>query len=554
MAGIVGSLLCNMTKAGEPPVTSLVAIMIVTTASLLWCLSSWSGYSRRHFPYKVTIVTDLLFLLPFGVFSVLLGLLIHDGGTKCPRVKPKDGFTIQAGPLGVLDFSGEPNGRVSCTKLYLLWVLMLIVCASFVLSAASVGVITSQETQFNKALWCAREMGGPVGSGDYHRGSSQIAMAGLEEVVVAGSERQLQPRPRVHVSTRSLPPGRVSDDDDRRDGDTSYQSKPFGDPYRVNMTNRHGPRASRYDCTPRVDSSLGYGYGTSQGRSLGDEVLQGGNGKVNTYNRRSGGEQYPNPNQQQQQQYRVGGVVNNRELTTKPPLKSIPIPVLQARSAALDQLEGRSSASVDLADAPYYRDLYTYFAQPDPPDPDPDRDSWATFTNRHNPQEQTQRKWKKQRPSGLLFLPNWNVASSPTLHPDPNPDPALPRVESNPYSNTPSRPSQAQTHGHGHDSYTSSVYSSPSIYDDTRFDHRDLPSPDYGLCHLPRSSSGAAGVKYSLPPRPRTTLRLVDKETLNRLEGITEEEGGGDAVIELEDIPISPLPPAGRAPYKEAMF
>lgn len=304
MAGIVGSLLGNMTKSGELPATSLVAIMIVvcsspfvvvilgetdktsqTTASLLWCLSSWSGYSRRHFPHKVTIVTDLIFLLPFGVFSVLLGLPIHDGGTKCPRVKPKDGFTIQAGPLGVLDFSGEPNGRVSCTKLYLLWVLMLVVCASFVLSAASIGVITSQETQFNKALWCARAMGGPVGSGDYHRGSSQIAMAGLEEVVVAGSERQLQPRPRVHVSTRSLTPGEVSDDDGRRDGDTSHQSKIFGDPYRVNMANRHGPRASRYDCTPRVDSSLGYGHGTSQGRSLGNAVLQGGNGKVDNYNR-----------------------------------------------------------------------------------------------------------------------------------------------------------------------------------------------------------------------------------------------------------------------------
>ncbi|KAH7634494.1 hypothetical protein B0T09DRAFT_255837 [Sordaria sp. MPI-SDFR-AT-0083] len=224
MAGIVGSLLNNMTKAGEPVATSVVAIMIVTSASLLWCLSSWSGYSRRHFPYKVTIVTDVLFLIPFGVFSVLLGLPMHDGGTMCPQVSPNNAFTIRTGPLGAIDFSGERTGRVACAKLYLLWVLLLVVCACFVLSAGSVGVIHSQATKISRALWSARAMGDPMGGSDYRRSPSEITVARLREAFY-GFERQLHEEPRVHVSTRSLDSGEAAnedddnhDDDDRRGG------------------------------------------------------------------------------------------------------------------------------------------------------------------------------------------------------------------------------------------------------------------------------------------------------------------------------------------------
>ncbi|EGZ76745.1 hypothetical protein NEUTE2DRAFT_52914 [Neurospora tetrasperma FGSC 2509] len=561
MAGIAGSLLGNMTKAGESPATSLVALMILTSASLLWCLFSLSGYSCRHFPYKVTIVTDLIFLIAFGVFSVLLGLPIHDGGTKCPRVKAEGGFALQAGPLGVLNFSSEPNGRVSCTKIYLLWVLMLVDCASFVLSAASVGVIASKETQSNKALWCARAMSGPVGDSDYHRRPSEISVAGLEEVV-SGAEQQFRPRPNMHVRKRSLDSGDVAHDDGRSGGGTYHQADTVsGNPYRVDTTSRLGTGSSRYDCSPRVDSSLGSGSGheATSGRSLGNTVLQGGNDLINTYNRK--------------------GLANNRELTTKPPPKPIPIAVLQARSDALDQLEGRSSASIDLADAPFYRDLYAYFAQPrnpSGPGPAPDRESRATpftNTNRYNPQEQTHRKWKKQRPSGFLFLPSFDIPSSPIHHPhsgpDPNPDPdPVSTVKSNIYTSnhhsktTPIHPTtQARTQTQTqtpkqHDSYTSSVYSSPSNYDDTRLDHRNIPSP-VGLDPPPRSSLGTAGLKYSLPPRPRTTLRLVDQETLNKLEGINEDKeegsaivhmdgGHGNAVIELKEIPSSPAVSPGR--------
>ncbi|KAK1776933.1 hypothetical protein QBC45DRAFT_394735 [Copromyces sp. CBS 386.78] len=541
MAGIVGSLLGNMTKAGEPAPTSVVAIMIVTSASLLWCISSWSGYSRRRFPYKVTIVTDVVFLISFGVFSILLGLPMHNGGTKCPQVKPKDYFAVQTDPLGVLDFSGESNGRVACTKLYLLWVLMLVVCASFVLSAGSVGVITAQEKKLNKALWCARAMGTPVDGRDYHREPSEAPVAGVEEVV-SSSPWQL-PRPRVHVSTRSHDSVEAADDDDRRGGETYYQNK---GPYKVDSANIPFPRASRYDCTPRVDSSLpDPGYGASQARSLGKAVLQEGNiGPINNYNRRA---TQQNPIRNLQEQYsRAGGLANNKSP------KPIPLPVLQARSAALDQLEGRSSAaSMDLSDAPYLRDLYHTFMYPHlnspdlDPDADPDCDSWATFTNtgRYNPQERI-RDRKKQRPSGLLYLPHSsNIASSPTLAPDPD----LPTHT----QTQPQPPAQPQTNRQTHDSYSSSFYSTPSIYDNddnthVRFDHRDLPSPDYNLNPPPpRSTSGTctgdAGLKYSLPPRPRTTLRVVDAETLSRLEGISEESGGG---MELEEIPISPLPPA----------
>ncbi|KAK3488459.1 hypothetical protein B0T13DRAFT_440957 [Neurospora crassa] len=549
MAGIAGSLLGNMTKAGESPATSLVALMILTSASLLWCLFSLSGYSRRHFPYKVTIVTDLVFLIAFGVFSVLLGLPMHDGGTKCPRVKAEGGFVPQAGPLGVLNSSSEPNGRVSCTKIYLLWVLMLVDCASFVLSDASVGVIASKETQSNKALWCARAMSGPVGGSDYHRRPSEIFVAGLEEVV-SEAEQQFQPRPNIHVRIRNLDSGNVAHDDGRSGGGTYHQADTVsGNPYRV-------------DTTSRLDT--------------GSSRREGASGP---------GEQQ-SPNQSQQQHCRAEGLANNRELVTKPLPKPISIAVLQARSDALDQLEGRSSASIDLADAPYYRDLYAHFAQPRKPSGPspgpgavPDSDSRATpftNTNRYNPQEQTHRKWKKQRPSGIIFLPSSSdIASSPIHHPHsgPGPDPVS-TAKSNIYTSnhhsktTPIHPTtqartqtQTQTPIRQHDSYTSSVYSSPSNYDDTRLDHRDLPSP-VGLDPPPRSSLGAIELKYSLPPRPRTTLRLVDQETLNKLEGINEEKeevwspivhmgghGNGNAVIALNEIPSSPaVSPGRRAP------
>ncbi|EAA35322.1 hypothetical protein GE21DRAFT_1990 [Neurospora crassa] len=569
MAGIAGSLLGNMTKAGESPATSLVALMILTSASLLWCLFSLSGYSRRHFPYKVTIVTDLIFLIAFGVFSVLLGLPMHDGGTKCPRVKAEGGFVLRAGPLGVLNFSSEPNDRVSCTKIYLFWVLMLVDCASFVLSAASVGVIASEETQFNKALLCARAMSGPVGDIDYHRRPSEISVAGLEEVV-SGAEQQFRPRPNMHVRKRSLDSGNVAHGEGRSGGGTYHQADTVsGNPYRVDTTSRLGTGSSRYDCSPRVDSSLGSGsdHEATSGRSLGNPVLQRGSDLINTYNRK--------------------GLANNRELVTEPPPKPVSITVLQARSDALDQLEGRSSASIDLADAPYYRDLYAHFAQPRKPSGPgpgpgavPDNDSRATpftNTNRYNPQEQTHRKWKKQRPSGIIFLPSSSdIPSSPIHHPHSGPDPdPVSTVKPNIYTSnhnsktTQIHPTQARTRSQTqtrrqHDSYTSSVDSSPSNYDDTRFNHRDLPSP-VGLDPPPRSSLGAIELKYSLPPRPRTTLRLVDQETLNKLEGINEEKeevgsaivhmdgwhGHGDAVIELNEIPILPVPavsPGRRAP------
>lgn len=212
---------------------------------------------------------------------------MHDGGTKCPRVKAEDGFALQAGPLGVLNFSGEPNGRVSCTKIYLLWVLMLVDCASFVLSAASVGVIASKETQSNKALWCTRAMDGPVGDSDYHRGPSENSVAGLEEVV-SGAERQFRPRPNMHIRKRSLDSGNVAHDDGTSGGGTYHEADTVsGNPCRVDTTSRLGTGSSRYDCSPRVDSSLGSGsdHEATSGRSLGNTVLQGGNDPMNTYNR-----------------------------------------------------------------------------------------------------------------------------------------------------------------------------------------------------------------------------------------------------------------------------
>ncbi|KAK3395447.1 hypothetical protein B0T20DRAFT_359552 [Sordaria brevicollis] len=579
MTGTVGSLLSGMTQAGEPPATSLVAIMIVTTASLLWCLSSWSGYSRRHFPYKVTLVTDILFFIPFCVFAILLGLpiMIHDGGNKCPQLRPTDKFIIEdGGPIGVLDFSGEPKGgRVPCTKLYLLWILTLVVTGSYILSTSSVGVIRSKEKKLEKALWCARAMGDPFAGS--HRGPSPSevsSVARLEQVVFARPGQEILPQPRsegVQISTRSLDSGEAVDDDDYDDDSGGRRGGRFYCRDELYATSRPSPpRASRYDCTPRIDSSLDCGLGIISGRSLGDQALQGGKGEVDN-NRK--------------QHNRPGLAHNNWEITTKSPKKPIPLSVLRARSETLDQLEGRSSGSVDLADAPYYRDLFRFFApQPDSSnlglDPDPDRDSWATFSNnknsnRYNRRLRTPKKLKNRRPSGFLFSPRSNVTPRSPAYPSPSHrfdlDSVL-TVESNPYQNIttptysthapgqtqiPTQPlipaqAQPQTQGGNHDSYSSSFYSQPSNYSNAHFDHRDLPSP-LNPPPIPRYASGAAaGVQYSLPPTPRSTVRVVNKETLNKLEGITEESrsgsgggsgsGSGNGDIGLEEIPITPSP------------
>lgn len=210
--------------------------------------------------------------------------MIHDGDTKCPQLKPKNKFIITGGPIGFLDFSGEPNGGpVPCTKLYLLWILMPVVCASYILSAASVGVIRSKEKKPEKALWCARAMGDPFAGRDRHHepSPSEISsVARLEEVVFARPWQQIRPRPVVHVSTRSLDSVETAEDNDGRGGRYYCRDELY--------TNWSGPRASRYDCTPRVDGSIGLeGAGASQGRSLGNQVLQGGKSEVDNYNNRS---------------------------------------------------------------------------------------------------------------------------------------------------------------------------------------------------------------------------------------------------------------------------
>lgn len=222
---------------------------------------------------------------------------MHDGGTECPQVNPNSTFTIQSGPLGVMDFYGERTGRAACTKLYLLWVLILVVCACLVLSAGSVGVIHSQAAKISKALWSARAVGSPMDddNGDYRRNPTEITVARLREAL-NGFERQLRDEPRVVVSTRSLHSGEAASDSDSRGGDsTQNRGKLFANPYQVDTAHRARPRASRYDCTPRVDSALGYrdGYGTSsssqEGRSLGSAALQEeesqGNGLITDDNR-----------------------------------------------------------------------------------------------------------------------------------------------------------------------------------------------------------------------------------------------------------------------------
>jgi hypothetical protein len=131
-------------------------------------LFSWTGYSRRYLPYAATWCTDLIFLIPAVIITIILGLPMADA--KCPSVAENGKFEVTTPPgsaVGKVSFPGD--GRAACQRLVAVWVLLIVVCALFALSALSVGFLDLGERQLRKAIFAVREepRGGNIGGGYY---------------------------------------------------------------------------------------------------------------------------------------------------------------------------------------------------------------------------------------------------------------------------------------------------------------------------------------------------------------------------------------------------
>ncbi len=180
--GLAGNLLFLTSRGGQTPAATLiVAILFVrapfhpltqrpaanrpqTSAALIWTLFSWTGYSRRYLPYMATWAADGVFLLPFLAITVSLGLPMADA--QCAAVPATGKFEITAPPgskVGKIAFPRD--GRAACTKLFAAWVLLVVVCAAFVVSALAVGFLDLEERQLRKAIFAVREEPQPVGGG-----------------------------------------------------------------------------------------------------------------------------------------------------------------------------------------------------------------------------------------------------------------------------------------------------------------------------------------------------------------------------------------------------
>lgn len=123
-----------------------------------------------------TWAADAVFLLPFLAITVSLGLPMADA--QCAGVSANGKFEITAPPgskVGKITFARD--GRAACTKLFAAWVLLIVVCAGFVVSALAVGFLDLEERQLRKAIFAVREV--PQGSVPYVQETSDFRGRGF---------------------------------------------------------------------------------------------------------------------------------------------------------------------------------------------------------------------------------------------------------------------------------------------------------------------------------------------------------------------------------------
>ncbi|KAK3905754.1 hypothetical protein C8A05DRAFT_41331 [Staphylotrichum tortipilum] len=177
--GLAGNLLFVASRGGQEPAATVIVVILFTSAALTWTLFSWTGYSRRYLPYMATWAADAVFLVPFVAITIALGLPMADA--QCASVSANGKFEITAPPgsqIGKITFARD--GRAACTKLFAAWVLLIVVCAGFAVSALAVGFLDLGERQLRKAIFAVREE--PQGSGagvPYVQGTSDFRGRGF---------------------------------------------------------------------------------------------------------------------------------------------------------------------------------------------------------------------------------------------------------------------------------------------------------------------------------------------------------------------------------------
>ncbi|KAK3309874.1 uncharacterized protein B0T15DRAFT_506610 [Chaetomium strumarium] len=170
VTGLVADLLSTETRGRQAPATSLIAVVLFTSAALLWSLLSWTGYSRRYLPYAATWSVDLVFLLAFVAIAVVLGLPLGD--TRCAAVAANGRFEITAPPGTAFGRIAFPtDGRAACLKLHIVWGVLIAVCVLFAVSALSVAFLDMGERQLARAMFAAKRepRGGAGGATSYIR-------------------------------------------------------------------------------------------------------------------------------------------------------------------------------------------------------------------------------------------------------------------------------------------------------------------------------------------------------------------------------------------------
>ncbi|KAK3945216.1 hypothetical protein QBC46DRAFT_243118, partial [Diplogelasinospora grovesii] len=149
--GITASFIVSMTNAGQDlaPAASLVATLVFTGTALLWTCLSWSGYSRRYFSYGWTATIDLLFLIPFVIIALVLGIPLDSQIGTCSAFEGD--FSISLPLSQNLNFPNQ-DGKGICLKLFSVWGLLVAVCALLAISALAVGFLGLGERQLARAI------------------------------------------------------------------------------------------------------------------------------------------------------------------------------------------------------------------------------------------------------------------------------------------------------------------------------------------------------------------------------------------------------------------
>jgi hypothetical protein len=144
-----------------------------------------TAYHDTHIPYLATLALDILFLVPFIVFAVILGQPLSL--TTCSDLPTTASHvalpisTLAGQPVSYVVFSGA--GQTVCYELMAVWGLMIALCVLFAMSAVTAGFLFLGKRRSQTVNGGMGMGGGPPGmgmfpgGGGYPMSESQIEMA-----------------------------------------------------------------------------------------------------------------------------------------------------------------------------------------------------------------------------------------------------------------------------------------------------------------------------------------------------------------------------------------